>query len=400
MPRADNPLEAVTRLLPMVQERAAGAEERGRLDDEVVEALVASGTMTLMVPATLGGGEAAPSVQLDVLEALSYADGSTGWAIMASMTSIGTFLSLLPEAGVNRILESDNFIMAGAVTPPGQAVRVKDGYRVTGRFSFGSGSAHAGWFIGGYIVVDDTGQPVVTADGRPQALFGAMPSAKVELMGNWDVLGLVATASYDYEVRDQPIETDLIAPGERAIRGGPLYGMGLKSLPGLGHGGVVLGIARRALDEFRALAQRKSRPPAGLLSQHEVLQSEFSHWRAELRGARAFVHEAYNRLFEATAEGGPRDAAMEADCRLSSTHAAFTAARVTEWVYLNSGSAGLRNGGVLQRCYRDAHAASQHLFTGPQVYVEAGRIYLNTPGLTPAHMQMMVSTYAPPLIDS
>jgi indole-3-acetate monooxygenase len=398
MPRADNPLEAVRRLLPMVEERAVGAEERARLDDDVVEALVASGTMTLMVPAVLGGGEAAPSVQLDVLEALSYADGSTGWAVMASMTSIGTFLSLLPDAGVNRILGSGEFIMAGAVTPPGQAVAVQDGYRVTGRFSFGSGSAHAGWFIGGYIVVDDAGQPVVAADGRPQTLFGAMRSAQVDLMGNWDVLGLVATASSDYEVRDQPIDGDLIAPGERAIRGGALYGMGLKSLPGLGHGGVVLGIAGRALDEFCALAQSKSRPPAGLLSKHEVVQSEFSHWRAELRGARAFVHEAYNRLFEATAAGEPLDAAMAADCRLSSAHAAYTAARLTEWVYLNSGSAGLRNGGVLQRCYRDAHAASQHLFTGRQVYVEAGRIYLGTPGLTPAHRQMMVSTYAPPLV--
>ena len=110
------------------------------------------------------------------------------------------------------------------------------------------------------------------------------------------------------------------------------------------------------------------------------------------------MHEAYTTLYEATAEGRPTDASMEADCRLSSTNAAFTAARVAEWVYLNSGSAGLRNGGVLQRCFRDAHAASQHLFTGPQVYVEAGRIYLGTPGLTPAHTQMMQSTFAPPLV--
>ena len=332
-----------------------------------------------------------------MLDELAYADGSTGWAVMASMTSIGTFLSLLPEGGVNKILDSDNFIMAGAVAPPGRAVPVEDGYRVTGRFSFGSGSAHAGWFIGGYTVVDPDGQPVMTAEGRPQTLFGAMPLAKVNLLGNWDVLGLVATASYDYEVQDQLIDPDLIAPGERAIRGGALYGMGLKSLPGLGHGGVVLGIARRTLDEFRAIAQKKVRPPSGLLSKHEIVQSEFAQWTAELRGARAFMHEAYNRLFDATAEGRPTNAAMEADCRLSSTHAAFTAARVAEWVYLNSGSAGLRNGSVLQRCYRDAHAASQHLFTGPQVYVEAGRIYLNTPGMTPAHTQMMVATFAPPL---
>jgi hypothetical protein len=34
---------------------------------------------------------------------------------------------------------------------------------------------------------------------------------------------------------------------------------------------------------------------------------------------------------------------------------------------------------------------------GDQVYVEAGRTYLKTPGLTPAHMEMMTTTFAPPL---
>ena len=166
------------------------------------------------------------------------------------------------------------------------------------------------------------------------------------------------------------------------MRGGPLFTMGLKSLPGIGHGGVALGIARRALDEFGAIARYKVRPPAGLLSKHQIIQSEFAQWTAELRGARAFLHEAYNRLFDATRDGNQVDAAMKADCRLATTHAVFTAARLAERVFLNSGSVGLRNGSVVQRCFRDAQAASQHLFTGAQVYVEAGRIYLGTPGLT------------------
>lgn len=397
MARADDPVAAVRQVLALVEERATSAEQQARVDDDVVAALVAAGTTTLMVPAELGGGEADPAVQLEVLDELAYADGSTAWAVMASMTAMGTFLSLLPESGVSTVLASDNIMMAGAVAPPGRAVRVEGGYRVSGRFSFASGSAHAGWFIGGYQLLDDAGSPVLGPSGLPQVLFGLVRRTAVVLLDNWDVLGLVATASVDYEVRDVLIGADLIAPGERAVRGGALYGMGLKSLPGLGHSGVVLGIARRALAEFAGLAGSKARPPAGTLSKHQLLQSEFAQRTAELNGARAFVRTAFTRLFEATRDGRPTDPAMEADCRLSATHAAFTAARVTEWVYLNAGSAGLRNGSVLQRCFRDAHAASQHLFTGPQVYVDAGRIYLGTPGLTPAHTSLMTVTVTPPL---
>jgi alkylation response protein AidB-like acyl-CoA dehydrogenase len=378
----------------MVEAHAAAAEQNARLHDEVVQALVSTGTMTLMVPASLGGGEADPSVQLDVVEELSYADGSTGWAIMASMTAMGTFMSVLSDAGVDSVLRSANYICAGAVAPPGTARPVDGGYRISGKFSFGSGAEHAGWLIGGYTV---TGDDDTTPDGTPQILFALVPRAQTNLLGNWDVMGLVATASYDYEVPEQFVSHDFIAPGARAVRGGALYGMGLKSLPGTGHAGVALGIARRALDEFQALAQQRTRPPSGLLTKHGVIQQDYARWTAKFRAAKAFAHEAYNLLFDATKDGLPTDAAMKADCRLATTHAVYTAAEITEAVYLASGSQGLRNGSVLQRCFRDAHAASQHLFTGAQVYIEAGRIYLRTPGLTPAHTELMTTTVTPPL---
>src|SRR5271155_4581640 len=82
LPRSQDPVAAVKALVPMIRERAENEEAKARLDDAVIEALVASGTMTLMVPAELGGGEADPSVQLDVCEEMAYADGSTGWAVM------------------------------------------------------------------------------------------------------------------------------------------------------------------------------------------------------------------------------------------------------------------------------------------------------------------------------
>jgi alkylation response protein AidB-like acyl-CoA dehydrogenase len=383
----------------MIRASAEEAERNARLHDEVVAALISSGTMTLMVPASLGGGEADPSVQIDVIEEMAYSDGSTGWAVMASMTAMGTLLSVLSDAGVDVVLKSENYVCAGAVAPPGQAFAADGGYRISGRFSFGSGSAHAGWLIGGYVVVGPDRQPLMNELGEPRVLFALVPRSRVNLLGNWDVMGLVATASYDYEIPEQFLSHELIAPGDQPVRGGALYRMGLKSLPGIGHAAVALGIARRCLDEFRDVAETKVRPPSGQLNKHHVIQRDFAQWTAMLRSARAFVHEAFNLLFQATQEGRGGDPAMQADCRLAATHAVFTAADITRSVYLASGSEGLRNASVIQRCFRDAHAAAQHLFTGPQVYIDAGRIYLRTPGLTPRHTELMSRTVTPPLLD-
>ena len=60
-----DPLGDLRRLRPLIEGRAAGSERDAWLDDEVVAALVSAGTLTLMVPASMGGGEADPSVQLD-----------------------------------------------------------------------------------------------------------------------------------------------------------------------------------------------------------------------------------------------------------------------------------------------------------------------------------------------
>ncbi|WP_433377964.1 acyl-CoA dehydrogenase family protein [Streptosporangium sp. CA-115845] len=394
------PLDAVRRIVPLVIERADQAERDIRVDDEVMNRLVAAGTMTLMAPREYGGAEAEPSVLIDVIQELSRADGSTGWAVMACMSGTGTMLTLLPEGGARAIAESPDPTCAGQAPPTGTARRVPGGFEVRGLFSFASGSTHAGWFLGGYRILDESGEPVLNATGRPSTAIGVVPRGGVELLGGWDVMGLVATGSYDYEVKPQFVEEKFLrVDGMDALRGGPLHTMGLKSLPGVGHAAFALGVAQRALEEFAALAAQKKRPPSGVLNRNVAVQRDVAQWTARYKAARAFAHDAFTRLYRATRDGGRRTPEMQADCRVAATHAVYMAAEVTRDVYLASGSEGLRNGHIIQRCFRDAHAASQHLFTAEHTYVDAGRIYLGTPGLTPLHSEVMTYTFAPPLMD-
>src|SRR3546814_3673225 len=62
-------------------------------------------------------------------------------------------------------------ITAGMFGPGGNAAEVAGGYRGSGRFSFGSGCAHATWICGGMLVPG--------ADGKPRLLESGLPEVRV-----------------------------------------------------------------------------------------------------------------------------------------------------------------------------------------------------------------------------
>ena len=67
----------------------------------------------------------------------------------------------LPEEGVHEIYGkcADTIIAGTAVPGGGQAAPVDGGYRVTGRWQFGTGCQEASWMLGSFQVLGADGQP-------------------------------------------------------------------------------------------------------------------------------------------------------------------------------------------------------------------------------------------------
>lgn len=403
LPHAEDPVGLIRSLAPRIRELAAETERNGEVAREITDALRDGGIFSLMAPLELGGGangeEVHPSVVIDTIEEMSAADASTGWATMAQMASVGTLLALLPDEGVRALLESDDFRIAGQIPMTGKAVPTEGGYRVSGNFGFASGSPSAGWFIGGFVVQDDAGQAIIDDDGQKQMILALVPRAGTELQGGWDVIGLIGTASVNYSFTDQLVPEFLTSRGA-VLRGDTLHRANVRLLTAVGHSAVSLGIMRACLAAFRALAQDKFRPPSGLLVSHETVQASYAGWHAKVQAARAWVHRAFGSVYDTVKSGGIATAEQEADCRLAATHVAFLAAEITQAAYLLSGSDGLRNGpaNLIQRTFRDAHTASQHMLTAQHIYIEAGRIYLDTPGMQETHRKILDHVFAPPLM--
>jgi len=374
-------LTQLSALRPLIESSAAEDENATQIADVVVEALREAGVIGLMAPSVLGGGEAHPDLLIDVISELSYYDGSTGWYAGAVMTAGAVSGACLGEHAVEAIFRGGGSpICAGQAAPNGRAERVDGGYRISGNFSFGSGAPAADWLVGGYMLYEN-GALAAGPTGDPVMLIAFAPREKVEFLGNWDVLGLRGTGSYDFRVLDQVVHEDFVLnPATPQVRrGGTLYRMGFMGLPTLTHSSFAIGCARRALDEWSAFARSKKRGPATYANELQTFQRDMAMAQAELRAAEAYVRRTYSALFDAAAKGAI-DEDLKLDGRLCASHALAVGARVSQTAFNACTTYALRNGGALQRAYRDLQAGAAHFLTSEGSWIDAGRVLAGLPG--------------------
>jgi alkylation response protein AidB-like acyl-CoA dehydrogenase len=376
-------LERARALGPMIDAAAASDEHATQIAPEVVRAIDQAGLYAIMVPREAGGGEAHPVDQIDVIAELSYWDGSTGWYAHAVMTGGGVAGAFLGESAIGAIFPGGRYThCAGQAAPSGTAQREGDCFRLSGRYSFATGSPCAQWLVGGYLL-QDAGKPVCDSNGQPVMLWAAVPRERMTFLGNWNVLGLRGTGSFDFEVPEQLVHEDftfnLGAPVQR--RGGPLYRMGFMTFSCLSHGAFALGAARRMLDEWNKFAQSKVRAPGMLLRDMQTFQRDFAMAHAELRAADAYMKRAYSNLYTA-AVAGTVSKELQLEAKISASHAYAVAMRIANAGYAASATTGLRNGCAIQRFFRDITGGNAHVLTGEMSWIEAGRVLGRVEGAT------------------
>ena len=382
------PLERARDLAPLLEDYAAANEDGVTLAAPVVAALHDQELFRLLVPAAFGGGEATVHTAFEIFEEVSRADGATGWSLMAGAIYLAVAAGYLPDAGARAVLADPRAVAAGQVAPLGVAHRKRGGagggWTVEGRFGFASGGLHASWFYGGFREHTADGDPVLLANGLPSIVVGLFPAGAVDLLGNWDVIGLVGTGSVDYRVPPQTLDPAFSFPlfEPELRRGHPRLRMGLAGLTCIGHAAFAVGVARRALDELVALAASKRRIGRATLIDDPVFQYRYAQAEAQLAAARALATSALDDL-EAAAVAGAVTTEARTMARLAATYAAETALEVAGAAFRFSGSLGLRNGSAIGRCYRDLSAGEQHVFTDHNSYRDAGRLLL---GVGPDHL--------------
>lgn len=359
---------------------AAEGEAAGQLAPAVVEAIRDAGLFSMCVPRELGGAETDVATMVRAIEAVSRGDGAAGWCVMIAATT-GTTAASLPREGAAEIFGDPRSIAGGVLMPPQKAVRTEGGYRGTGRWAFGSGSGHASWMVGGFVVHGPDG-PESVADGVPALRMLFFPKSDVTMHDTWHVSGLRGTGSNDFEVRDLfvPEQRTCAMLGGRRWANGPLYTFPLWGLLALGVASVALGLGRAAIDELRDLATAKT--PTGsrrTLAERPGAQSGLAEAEALVRSSRALMLESIDDVWGRVSAGERMTLDDRALLRLSATNAALSCARSVDLCYNLGGATSIYEKSPLQRHFRDIHTVTQHVMVGQPTLEVAGRIFLGQP---------------------
>lgn len=378
-------LAAARSLAPAITARSGEVESRRRLPADLAATLADAGIFRAWVPRVYGGGELDPGEGLRVIEEVARADGSVGWCVMIGMAT-GVVAAMLPEAAARESYGSDpRLITGGAIAPTGKAHRSEGGYRLSGRWQWGSGIENCGWITANARLFDGEA-PLVTENGAPVTRMMLVPAEQVEILDTWDTAGLRGTGSHDFQI------TDVYVPAERTLALGagplvvdtPLYRFPYMGLLAAGVSAVPLGIARRAIDEFTALAATKT--PAWeskTLAQSPRVQSRVAEAEALVRSSRAFLFESVEAAWAVACAGGRIPLAVRRDLRLAAATVARQCAEAVDLMYNAGGGSSVHTSSPLGRCFRDVHAATQHIMVNPTVLEQAGRLYLGAGEASP-----------------
>jgi alkylation response protein AidB-like acyl-CoA dehydrogenase len=378
-------IAAAETLIPLIRSHADQTEHDRRLSDPVVGALRAAGLLSLGLPVSLGGPELAAKNALKAIERIAYADGASGWNAMIAYDT-GLLAGFISAPGARTLLKSIAMpVIAGSIQPPGRLLRARGGYRLDGRWRFGSGCQHADVFIVSAVLHED-GIPVVGPDGVPDVREVVLRATDVTILDTWHVAGMRGTGSHDFMAEDFLVAEDYVQPFnfDRPVETGPLYRFPLVGNLGVAKTAVALGIARHAIDTFMELAQTKTATHhTKLLRERDAVQSDMAKAEACLRSASCFMYSTVGEVWDKVAGGEPVTSEHRAILRLAAVDGVQRAVAAVDLVFNAAGASAIQQSSPLERCFRDIHVVPAHFVVQPSVYEVAGRVLLNLPPGTP-----------------
>jgi len=352
-------LERAASLDGLISEQAAAAERLGRLTDEVGAALLDARLLSILLPENGGGLGGTRRDYFDAVEAVARADGSAGWCVsVCNAINLTLFLGLPPE-GRDEVFGAGPTSCWASLIPRATATPEAGGFRVSCPGSFGSGSSVSDWVH----VAANVG---AAGEGRYRAFV--IPKSEVEIKpGSWDVMGLRATASIDYQI------TDRFVPARRcweyawagADGSGPLSALEAARLNAVGLTAFACGVGQRALAELIGSATRTRRSVAeGFQADDNVVQSGVGELDGRMKAARTHLVA----LVSAMDERGARDA-LSLEEGLALSQACQTLARASRdmvvFAFDHAGASAVYAHQPLQRCLRDIFTGLKHVAFTP-----------------------------------
>jgi 3-hydroxy-9,10-secoandrosta-1,3,5(10)-triene-9,17-dione monooxygenase len=361
----DEALRRAHALIPVLRERAAGAEAGRQMEKDTLADLHRAGLFRFHQPRRWGGMELPFTAIFELPAAIARGCASTAWNV-GNLGIHNWMLALYDERAQAEVWgpDPDALIASGIAFPQGRGRPVDGGFMVSGFWNFSSGVDAATWNMLAATVYD--GDRVV--DHR----MCLVPRGDYEIVDDWQVLGMRSTGSKSVRA------TDLFVPEHRAlsmyvIRGGtefpgargnpnPMYRIPLAALGSHCLAGAGVGNAEAALElTIEAIKARSTNYTGMRMRDFQAIQLRVARAGAQVDAARLSIRADCLEAERIAAEG--RAPTLEEKLRFK-RNVAWAMEQCTEAVdalHTLAGANGIYDRYPIQRLFRDQHALAAHI---------------------------------------
>lgn len=355
-----------TALKPLLQRHAAACERERRPIVEVWNAIRATGCFYHFMPRKYGGLEFDVDSFLDAMLPLAEGCASTGWVTAFCVEHIW-MLSQFPEPFQDEIFGGGGdhvpYVIAPGVTaPPGKAIPVDGGYRISGRWKWGTGIMNSNWAMVACAIPDDP---------ERRALFCALPTNEVKVLDTWHIDGMEGTGSHDLLIEDAFIPeyrtmnmNDMRAGTGHGARlyDNPIYRQPMTPFLGVTAAIGGVGVGRAAVAAFAEQLQQRVIPGSTTRqSDKPAAQMRLAHADVQIATAEMLLRAAVNRNVELAAGPVPATFEQRSFMRLQIAHAMEICREAIRTLVEAAGAGAHMRGNPLQRHLRDINVMSNHV---------------------------------------
>jgi 3-hydroxy-9,10-secoandrosta-1,3,5(10)-triene-9,17-dione monooxygenase len=352
-------VEKARRLAPRFAARSELTEAQRRLTDETVADLVESGLVRTLLPRRYGGAELDFDVVLSVCLELGRACAATAW-VGSFFMNHAWVVGLFPRLAQDEVwAKNPDALVATRISFHGnRAVRVSDGFLLSGSWPQTSGVDHTEW------MALCTGEVVA---GGVEHRFCLVPKKDVRIEDTWFASGLRGSGSKTV------VAERVFVPSHRTIRlrdfldgtcpGGEEPGAGpLYRLPASGGympilAGPILGAAAGALGACVEASRRVQGGPGSLGPAQQV---SFADAAAELDSVTLSMRRHFQDAMATVAAGGQMTLLQRARGRRDGAYASRACNRALSRLLDFAPAQVLYESSPVQRAWRDIRAMSAH----------------------------------------
>jgi 3-hydroxy-9,10-secoandrosta-1,3,5(10)-triene-9,17-dione monooxygenase len=363
-PRAQEMLQAARAMGPVLRERAAGCKAGGRVPDETITDFHSAGFFKALQPEQWGGYAMDPQVFYAVGLEVARHCMSSAWVLGVVAVHNWQLAVFDDQAAQDVWAEDPSTLISSSYAPVGKVKVVDGGFKLSGRWSFSSGSAHCKWAFLGAVVPT----PEAPFDMSNYRTF-LVPISDYQIVDNWDVVGLQGTGSNDIVVEDafvpehrthKSMDGFLCDNPGNAVNTAPLYRMPFMQVFVRAVCTASLGAIQGALDDFVEVAKTRRVGP-NKMSDDPFARVLAAEVKSSIEEMKRTLFTNFDEMMECNRQGVPIPIEDRVRYRYDSAVVADRCLEMSGKMLKASGSGGIRHGSPLLARHLDILASQAHV---------------------------------------